>query len=119
MDPKVGKSGPKGTKREPTGTKMEPKGAKRDAKGSRFGGLAKCENCAPCRRELNFDPHEVSQRASRNDAYLERVRKGLPRPSRRLPGGLKDLWRSLERPEDTVGPGACTKPLALASWLHV
>ena len=71
-------------------------GAKRDAKGSRFGGLAKCENCA--RRELNFDPHEVSQRASRND--------GLPRPSRRLPGGLKDFWRSLERPEDTVGPGA-------------
>ena len=70
----------------------------------------------PCGRELNSNPSEVSQRVCRNDANLENVRKALLRPSKSSHGGLKDPWRSLERPEDPVGPGAHTK--ALASWLY-
>ena len=69
-------------------------------------------------RELNLTLQMCPKGRAKNDGNLERVGKELPRPSRRSHGGLKDLWRSLERPEDPVGPGAHTKPLALASWIY-
>ena len=51
---------------------------------------------------------------AKNDGNLEHVGKELPKPSRRSHGGLKDPWRSLERPED---PGEAGGPSG-ARCLH-
>ena len=86
-------------------------------KGASLEAWPNVKTALPSRRELNFNPPDVSQRVCRNNANLERVRKELLKPLRSC-GGLKDSRRSLERPEDTVGPGAHTKALDLASWIY-
>ena len=72
----------------------------------------------PSGRELDFNPPDVSKGRAKNDGNLEHVGKELPKHSRKSHGGLKDAWRSLERPEDPVGPGAHPSALDLASWLY-
>ena len=73
------------------------------------------ETALPSRRELNLTLQMCPKGYAKNDGNLGHVGKELPKPSRRSHGGLKNSWRSLERPGDPVGPGAYTSALDLAS----
>ena len=89
--------------------------------GSQNGGCleswANVKTALPSRRELNLALQMCPKGRAKSDGNLEHVGKELPKHSRRSHGGLKDAWRSLERPED-LGPGAHPSALDLASWLY-